>query len=150
MTDNRRDFLRRAASSSMLALLPRWMRAERAHTRTATLYVTDAMEKHAARAPLQWVRAVAGAPRPTLEIDSTRQFQPILGFGAALTDASCFLLSGMPAAARRAFLTEIYSPAGLNLNMGRCCIGSSDYSRSIYSYDDVLDDHEPGSLQPKA
>jgi glucosylceramidase len=46
----------------------------------------------------------------------------------------------MPAAARRAFLTEIYSPAGLNLNMGRCCIGSSDYSRSIYSYDDVLDD----------
>ena len=24
--------------------------------------------------------------------------------------------------------------------MGRCCIGASDYSRSIYSYDDVPDD----------
>jgi glucosylceramidase len=124
----------------MLALLPPWVHAERARAKEATLYVTDAMEKHAARAPLHWVRAVAGAPRPTLEIDSTRQFQPILGFGAALTDASCFLLSGMPAAARRAFLTEIYSPAGLNLNMGRCCIGASDYSRSVYSYDDVPDD----------
>ncbi len=137
---NRRDFLRRAASSSVLALLPRWMYAERAHTAAATLYVTDATEKHAARAALQWVKAAAGAPGATLEIDSTRQYQPILGFGAALTDASCFLLSGMPAAARRSFLTEIYSPSGLNLNMGRCCIGASDYSRSVYSYDDVPDD----------
>jgi glucosylceramidase len=75
-----------------------------------------------------------------LHVDSTRQYQPILGFGAALTDASCFLLSGMPPAARHAFLSEIYSPSGLNLNVGRCCIGASDYSRSVYSYDDVPDD----------
>ena len=137
---NRRDFLRRAASSSMLAVLPRWIHAERARTKTATLFVTDATEKHAARAALQWAKAAGGAPGATIEIDSTRQCQPILGFGAALTDASCFLLSGMPAAARHAFLTDIYSPSGLNLNLGRCCIGASDYSRSVYSYDDVPDD----------
>ena len=140
LVTNRRDFLRRAASSSMLALLPRWMHAERAPTNAATLYVTDAMEKHAARAPLQWAKAVAGAPGATIEIDCTRQYQPILGFGVALTDASCFLLSGLPAAERHAFLTDVYSPSGLNLNLGRCCIGSSDYSRSVYSYDDVADD----------
>src|ERR1700679_2395338 len=126
---DRRDFVRRPASSSMLVLLPPWVHALRARTREANLYVTDAMEKHATRPPLHWVKAVAGAPRATIEIDSTRLYQPILGFGAALTDASCCLLSEMPAAARRAFLTEIYSPSGLNLNMGRCCIGSSDYSR---------------------
>ena len=137
---NRRDFLRRAASSSMLAVLPRWMHAERAPAKAATLYVTDAMEKHAARAPLPWAKAVAGAPGATIEVDCTRQYQPILGFGAALTDASCFLLSGMPAAGRHAFLTDVYSPSGLNLNLGRCCIGASDYSRSVYSYDDVADD----------
>src|ERR1700688_2597684 len=137
---NRRDFLRSAASSSTLALLPRWMHAERAYTKAATLYITDAMEKHAARPPLHWAKAVAHGPRATIEIDSTRQYQPILGFGAALTEASCFLLSGMPAATRRAFLTEVYSPLGLNLNVGRCCIGASDYSRSVYSYDDVPDD----------
>jgi len=124
----------------MLALLPRWMHAESARTKAATLYVTDATEKHAARAPLQWAKAVAGAPGATIEIDSTRQYQPILGFGAALTDASCFLLSGLPAAGRHAFLTDVYSPTGLNLNLGRCCIGASDYSRSVYSYDDVADD----------
>ncbi len=140
LVTNRRVFLHRAASSSMLALLPRWMRAERAHTKTATLYVTDALDKHAARAPLPWAKTAAGAPGATIEIDGTRQYQPILGFGVALTDASCFLLSAMPAAARHAFLTEVFSPSGLNLNMGRCCIGASDYSRNIYSYDDVPDD----------
>jgi glucosylceramidase len=140
LVTNRRDFLRRAASSSILGLLPRWMRAERAHTKEATLYVTDAAEKHMARPALQWANAVGGAPGTTIEIDSTRQFQPILGFGTALTDAACFLLSGMPAAARHAFLTDVYSPSGLNLNLGRCSIAASDYSRSIYSYDDVPDD----------
>jgi glucosylceramidase len=140
LVTNRRDFLRRAASSSILGLLPRWMRAERAHTKEATLYVTDAAEKHVARPALQWANAAGGAPGTTIEIDSTRQFQPILGFGAALTDASCFLLSGMPAADRHAFLTDVYSPSGLNLNLGRCSIAASDYSRSIYSYDDVPDD----------
>jgi glucosylceramidase len=124
----------------MLAVAPRWMRAERAHIKTAGLYVTDAIEKHAAHAPLLWAKATAGAAAATIEIDSTRQYQPMLGFGVAHTDASCFLLSGMPAAARQAFLTEIYSPTGLNLNIGRCCIGASDYSRSVYSYDDVPDD----------
>jgi glucosylceramidase len=137
---DRRDFLRRAAASSMLAVLPRWMHAERAHTKPAALYVTDATEKHAAHAPLQWGKAATGAAATTIEIDSTRQYQPILGFGVAHTDASCFLLSGMPAATRQAFLTEVYSPSGLNLNIGRCCIGASDYSRSVYSYDDVPDD----------
>jgi glucosylceramidase len=46
----------------------------------------------------------------------------------------------MPPAARHDFLSEIYSPSGLNLNVGRCCIGASDYSRNVYSYDDVPDD----------
>ena len=137
---NRRDFLRGAAASGLLPLFERCVRADRAHTKIAAVYVTDATQKHAPKTPIPWAKAVVGPPGTSLEIDNTRQFQPILGFGTALTDASCFLLSGMPAVERRAFLTEIFSPSGLNLNMGRCCIGSSDYSRSVYSYDDVPDD----------
>jgi glucosylceramidase len=137
---NRRAFLRRAASSSLFALLPRRLRSQRAENKPANLYVTDAVEKHAARAPLIWTQAVARAPGASIQIDSTRQYQPILGFGAALTEASCFLLSGMPPLARQAFLTQMYSPSQLNLSVGRCCIGASDYSRSVYSYDDVPDD----------
>ena len=78
---NRRVFLRGAASSSMFALLPQWVRAQRAQP--AMLYVTDALEKHTPRPPLHWAKVVSGAAGMTIEIDSTRQYQPILGFGAA-------------------------------------------------------------------
>ena len=136
----RRAFLRRAATSSVFALSPRWLRSQSALHRPATLYVTDAMEKYAERPGLQWSAAAARVPGATIEIDSTLEYQPILGFGAALTEASCFLLHSMPAPARHVFLSETYSPLGLNLTLGRSCIGASDYSRSIYSYDDVPDD----------
>jgi len=112
---NRRAFLRRAASSSIFALSPQWLRSQYTANRPATLYVTDALEKYAARPGLQWSGAAARVPGATIEIDSTREYQPILGFGAALTEASCFLLHSMPAAARHAFLTEAYSPRGLEL-----------------------------------
>ena len=91
---DRRAFLRRAASSSLFALSPRWLRSQPTPNRPATLYVTDAMAKYAERPGLQWTAAAARVGGATLEIDSTRQFQPILGFGAALTDASCYLLQG--------------------------------------------------------
>jgi glucosylceramidase len=137
---NRRAFLRGAASSSLFALSSPWLRSQATINKPANLYVTDAMEKHAQRPFLFWTGAAAQGPAATIEIDHTRQYQPILGFGAALTDACCFLLANMPANARRALLSEIYSPLGMNLNIGRSCIGASDYSRSVYSYDDSPDD----------
>lgn len=52
----------------------------------------------------------------------------------------------MPAAAcsqtepekRQALLVDLFAPNGLRLSVGRC-IGSSDYSRYAYSYDDSTD-----------
>jgi glucosylceramidase len=137
---DRRAFLRHAAAGSLFALSPQWLRSQSTANRPATLYVTNATEKYAVRPGLQWSGAATRGPGATIEIDSTLEYQPILGFGAALTEASCFLLQGMPADVRHAFLTDTYSPSGLNLSMSRCCIGSSDYSRSVYSYDDVPDD----------
>lgn len=72
----------------------------------------------------------------TVEIDPARSFQSILGFGGAFTDASCYLLSRMESAARARLLGEFFGSAGFGLSVGRICIGSSDYSRNAYSYDD--------------
>ena len=63
-----------------------------------------------------------------------------LGFGVAITPASCYLLSKMEPGERRALLREIYTDEGLGLSVGRLCIGSSDYSPELYSYDDVAFD----------
>lgn len=60
-----------------------------------------------------------------------------LGFGVAITGASCHELSLMEPAERRALLEKIYSREGLGLSVARLSIGSSDYSAELYSYDDT-------------
>ena len=63
-----------------------------------------------------------------------------LGFGVAITPSSCYVLSQMEAQERHALLKTIYTSEGANLSIGRLCIGASDYSPEIYSYDDVSGD----------
>ncbi|MGA8780356.1 MAG: hypothetical protein WB567_06390, partial [Terracidiphilus sp.] len=78
----------------------------------------------------------SAASPSTVEVDPTRSFQSILGFGGAFTDSSCFLFSQMGADQRRQLLAELFSPAGLRFSVARTCIGSSDYSLSAYTFDD--------------
>ncbi|HTW81774.1 MAG TPA: glycoside hydrolase family 30 protein [Terracidiphilus sp.] len=73
----------------------------------------------------------------SIEIDPTRQFQSVLGFGGAFTDSSCYLLGRMEPSARRHVLEELYGDNGLRLSLGRTCIGSSDYSLTTYTFDDT-------------
>ena len=75
-------------------------------------------------------------------LDPNQASQEILGFGCALTDAACHLLSKMPAGKRRDFFREIFDPDGIGLSVCRICIGSSDYAISAYSYDDAGPDPE--------
>lgn len=59
-----------------------------------------------------------------------------MGFGVAITPSSCYELNLMDPLQRKELLRQIYSKDGLGLSVGRICIGSSDYSPEIYSYDD--------------
>ena len=60
----------------------------------------------------------------------------MLGFGAALTDASCYVLSRLTDAERRPLMHELFAPGEMALNVCRTCIGSSDYSQTVYSFDE--------------
>ncbi len=62
--------------------------------------------------------------------------QKMLGFGAAITDASCYVLSRMTDSEREPLMQELFAPDQMALNVCRTCIGASDYSRSVYSFDD--------------
>ena len=66
---------------------------------------------------------------PTAE-PTVRHF---MGFGAAITPASCYNLSKMEKQERRALLESIYGPGGLGLSVGRVSIGACDYSVELYS-----------------
>jgi len=71
-------------------------------------------------------------------IDTSKRFQKMHGFGAAITDASAELLSGLPEAKRKAVMEELFGrgPSGIGLSFTRLTVGASDFSSEHYSYDD--------------
>lgn len=79
-------------------------------------------------------------PKATVLTVGKEENRGFMGFGVAITPSSCYELSNMEPEARHALLEEIYTEKGLNLSVARLCIGSSDYSPEIYSYDDVEGD----------
>jgi glucosylceramidase len=87
-------------------------------------------------------------------VDPARRFQRMVGFGAAVTDASAYVIRHDLSPARRdALMRELFSPAGLNLSFVRLTIGASDFSRTDYSYDDApAGERDPGlrrfSIEP--
>lgn len=71
-----------------------------------------------------------------IHLDPGQHKQEILGFGAALTDASCYLVDKLKSQEREALLSELFGTAGLRFSVVRTCMGASDYSTSAYSYDE--------------
>jgi glucosylceramidase len=72
-------------------------------------------------------------------IDIHKTYQSIVGFGAALTDSSAWLLQNkMNEQQRSALLQELFGPPpNLDLNMMRLTIGASDFSLQQYTLDDL-------------
>jgi glucosylceramidase len=89
--------------------------------------------------PMQPVAFSRSLPRdalPTIEIDDSRTFQPIEGFGFSLTGGSAYLLAGLAAAERADLLQELFgvSEASVGLSCLRLTIGASDLGRKDFSY----------------
>jgi glucosylceramidase len=72
-------------------------------------------------------------------IDVHMTYQAMVGFGAAMTDSSAWLLQNkLNALQRSALLYELYGPPpNLNFNMMRLTIGASDFALKPYTLDDV-------------
>jgi glucosylceramidase len=81
----------------------------------------------------------SGMPSTGIHLDPGNRYQEMLGFGGSFTDASCYLLHQMSPEARHSLLSDLYGPMGLQLSVGRTCIGSSDYSTVMYNYDESAD-----------
>ncbi|HXF95312.1 MAG TPA: family 16 glycosylhydrolase [Gemmatimonadales bacterium] len=93
---------------------------------------------------LRFAADPAGA-EAAIEVDETTAYQALVGFGAALTDASAWLIQGLPPERRERLLRELFGPApGLGLSFTRLTIGASDFSLRHYS----LADAPPGEADP--
>ena len=99
--------------------------------------------------PMQPVAFSRSSPQealPTIDVDDSRTFQPIEGFGFALTGGSAYLLAGLPAADRAELLEELFglTEDAVGLSCLRLSIGASDLGWRDFTYWDL----EPGTADP--
>src|SRR5579864_3176807 len=106
-----------------------------------TVRVTGGKLRYAPAPNLTW-RTAGSTAENAIVLDPSKKFQEMLGFGAAFTDAACYMFNQLAAPAREQLFHELFHPSEMGLNVGRTCIGSSDYSTEVFSYDEGEPDPE--------
>lgn len=131
---DRRNFLKISAATAAVAAMPKAVEGLDAGATRGKISVwsTHDEERHAKQAPLVWAKTEANGN--VIRIDPTKQFQEVLGFGAAFTDAACFTLNRLQPGVRQQLLHELFHPDEAGMSVSRICIGSSDYATKAYSY----------------
>jgi glucosylceramidase len=142
----RRDFLRYSAlgmaATATARALPVFRAEAKQQTGEISVWVTSENDRFALKSGLRWQPAAARTSAPTIVLDPDKEFQTILGFGAAFTDAACYTFNRLLPAARETLFHELFHPSEMSLNVCRTCMGSSDYSTKVYSYDEGDPDPE--------
>jgi len=134
---SRRTFLKSAtvaAAISASSRVPIWSES----ASSVRMWSTDRDKRHEKSNGPSWKPSAQNPGAIVLDPNATKQ--EMLGFGAAMTDASCYLLSKLNDADRKAVMHNLFAPEEMALNVCRTCIGASDYSRTMYSFDES---HEP-------
>jgi glucosylceramidase len=74
----------------------------------------------------------------TIDVDDTKRFQTMEGFGAALTDSSAWLIGTRMSAEQRAeLMRKLFDPQqGIGLSLVRHGIGATDFALTDYTYSD--------------
>lgn len=127
------------AAADMAAALPTSIAAS--PEGEITVRVTGGSKRYATAAPLRW-RSAAVMPENAITLDPTTRYQEMLGFGAAFTDAACFTFNRLSPSARQELFHDLFHPSEVGLNVCRTCIGASDYSTEVFSYDEGAPDPE--------
>jgi glucosylceramidase len=106
---------------------------------TAEVWLTTADQSRLlSQQPDVVIRSGADASSIVIDVDEGTSYQEIVGFGAAMTDASAFLIQHKLGAQHDAILHELFGRnPGIGLSFVRVPMGASDFSTHHYSYDDM-------------
>jgi glucosylceramidase len=104
----------------------------------AQMWLTTADQKHKLERQDDISTAGKAKGDETIVTDTSKRFQTIQGFGAAMTDASAEMISRLPDERRHALMEELFGRknGGLGFSFTRLTVGASDFSRTHYSFDD--------------
>jgi len=142
MENTRRDFLKVSAiglaalSAKNLATGEDNANYRDAASGNISVRVTYADKRFAPAPPVAWLSAAGAVGENSIVLDPAKKFQEILGFGAAFTDAACYMFNQLSPASREQLFRILFHPSEMGLSVCRTCIGSSDYSTKVYSYDE--------------
>jgi len=152
---SRRSFLGISALGLAAAIVPEVVRPAAAATASLasgnersnsspqiSIWVTSGDERFAVAPRATWRPAVGTSASDQLELNPSIKFQEILGFGGAFTEATCYMFNQLEPSAREQLFHELFHPSEMGFSTGRVCVGSSDYSTKVYSYDDGEADPE--------
>jgi glucosylceramidase len=146
MVKTRREFLRSSAvglaATATARALPTFAMDSPGQSGEIMAWVTGEKNRFTRLSPNRWRTAAAHSSQPTIVLDPQKEFQTILGFGAAFTEAACYTFNRLLPSVRDHLFHELFHPAELGLNVCRTCMGSSDYSTKAYSYDEGEADPE--------
>ena len=144
----RRDFLKLSATglaaSAATEALPAWGSLASANPGTGEIAVrvTAGKRRFEAAPAIAWRPNSRPPSAESIALHPEKKFQEIFGFGAAFTDASCYMFNQLSSSARDHLFHELFHPSELGLNVCRTCIGASDYSTEVYSFDEGEPDPE--------
>ena len=135
---SRREFLTTASATAaaltVSSRMPSWARAAEPAGQVK-VWGTFRDRRHAELEPLAW-KPVNQIAAEAIVLDTPATRQEMLGFGAAITEASAYVLSRLNDAERQPVMHDLFSSDEMALNVCRTCVGSSDYSTKVYSYDE--------------
>ena len=148
---SRRDFLELSAFGLAAAVTPTELtrpaaafaepQADRSNPQPEiTVQVTSDDQRFVTAPSIAWSQATQPPAADHITLNPSTKFQTILGFGGAFTDATCYMFNQLAPTAREHLFHEMFHPSRMGLSMGRICVGSSDYSTEVYSYDDGAPD----------
>ncbi|MFC0518505.1 glycoside hydrolase family 30 beta sandwich domain-containing protein [Mucilaginibacter angelicae] len=111
-----------------------------AQTTKASLWLTKADRSvlfEQQKEPLTFKTGEAGGT--TISVDDKQHYQPIDGFGFALTGGSAMHIIRMSADSRAALLKNLFAVTGNDIGISylRLSIGASDLNEKVFSYDDM-------------
>jgi glucosylceramidase len=84
------------------------------------------------------IRSTPDTSHIVIDVDESAVYQEMIGFGAAVTDASAYLIQNKLGAQHDAIVHELFGRnPGIGLSFVRVPMGASDFSTRDYSYDDM-------------
>src|SRR5579859_3378003 len=111
------------------------------------LTTSDGRNQLTAQPDLTFTSDSQNADASTITVNERQQFQQMVGFGAAVTDSSAWLMyTRMSTSQRNDLMKRLFDPVnGIGISFVRIPMGASDFSvNGPYSYDDL----PPGQTDP--